>query len=277
MADILGEIVAAVRRRLEAAPVPPELEERSRAAAARRRAGGEHRSLWQALAAPGPSIIAEIKHASPSAGILREPFDPVALARAYQAGGAAAISVVTEPDFFGGDLAWIPAVREAVTLPVLRKDFIVEPRQLFETVLLGADAVLLIQRILAPLALRRLLDLAAELGLDVLLEIFADEDPEPAVASGALILGVNARDLATFTLDLGRVAALAAHIPEDRLRVAESGLHGPEDLARLHQAGYTAFLVGEHLVRAGDPEGAVKTLLGEGVEHEPAERDQTSS
>ncbi|HHQ49158.1 MAG TPA: indole-3-glycerol-phosphate synthase [Acidobacteria bacterium] len=263
MADILTEIVTAVRRRLAGDPAPPDLEERARAEVERRRREGGHRSLWRALAGPEPAIIAEAKHASPSAGVLRDPFDPVALARAYQAGGAAALSVVTEPDFFRGDPAWIPAVRRATGLPVLRKDFIVEPRQLFESVLLGADAVLLIQRILAPLELRRLLDLAAELGLDVLLEIFADEDPEPAVASGALILGVNARDLATFTLDLDRTAALATEIPDDRLRVAESGIHTPDDLHRLHHAGYTAFLIGEHLVRAEDPEAAMRELLGQ--------------
>jgi len=148
------------------------------------------------------------------------------------------------------------------SLPVLRKDFIVAPRQLFETVLHGADVVLLIQRILAPLELRRLLNLAEELGLEVLLEIFADEDPGPAVASGAAILGVNARDLTTFTLDLDRVAALAAEIPPDRLRVAESDIHGHDDLARLHRAGYQAFLVGEHLVRAGDPAREITALRG---------------
>jgi len=247
VADILGEIVAAVRRRLGATPPRPGLEADARSEAERRRRHGDTRSLWTALAAPGPSIIAEAKHASPSAGILREPFDPVALARAYEAGGAAALSVVTEPDFFRGDPAWLRPVREATSLPVLRKDFIVAPRQLFETVLHGADAVLLIQRILAPLELRRLLDLA--------------------VASGAAILGVNARDLTTFTLDLDRVAALAAEIPPDRLRVAESGIHTPEDLARLHRAGYQAFLVGEHLVRSEDPEAAVGKLLGRGVEN----------
>jgi len=266
--DILGEIVAAVRRRQAAEPAPQDLEERARAEAARRRAGGDVRSLWRTLSGPEPSIVAEAKHASPSAGILREPFDPVELARAYEAGGASAVSVVTEPDFFAGDPAWIAAVRRAVSLPVLRKDFIVEPRQLFESVLLGADAVLLIQRILAPLRLRLLLDLAAELGLEVLLEIFADEDPEPAVASGALILGVNARDLSTFALDLDRVAALAPAIPPDRLRVAESGIHSPKDLHRLHQAGYTAFLIGEHLVRAEDPGGAVRKLLKRRMEKE---------
>jgi len=262
VADILDRIVADVVRRLAADPAPPDLEERARAAAARRRAAGDTRSLQLALSAPGPSLIAEAKHASPSAGVLREPFDPVELALAYEAGGAAAISVVTEPAFFGGDPAWIGAVREAVALPVLRKDFIVEPCQLFESVLLGADAVLLIQRILTPDRLRHLLDLARELGLEVLLEIFADEDPAPAVASGAPVLGVNARDLATFELDLGRVASLAAAIPPDRVRVAESGVRGREDLRRLHAAGYEAFLVGEHLVRSEDPEAAVRGLLG---------------
>jgi len=261
VADILGEIVAAVRRRLEAEPAPAGLEARARAQAEGRQCDGDTRSLWTALAAPGPSILAEAKHASPSAGVLREPFDPVALARAYEAGGAAALSVVTEPDFFRGDPAWLRPVREATSLPVLRKDFIVAPRQLFESVLHGADAVLLIQRILAPLELRRLLDLAEELGLEVLLEIFADEDPTPAVASGAAILGVNARDLTSFTLDLDRVAALAAEIPPDRIRVAESGIHSHDDLARLHRAGYGAFLIGEHLVRSRDPEAAVRSLL----------------
>jgi len=186
----------------------------------------------------------------------------VELARAYEAGGAAAISVVTEPDFFSGDPAWIAAVREAVALPVLRKDFIVEPRQVLESVLLGADAVLLIQRILEPARLRELLDLAEGLGLDVLLEFFVDEDPAPAVASGARILGVNARDLSSFTLDLEAVERLGAQLPGDRLRVAESGVRGREDLRRLHAAGYGAFLVGEHLVRSADPRAAVRGLLG---------------
>ncbi len=259
---ILGDIVTAVRRRLAETPVASDLEARARAEADRRRREGDLRSLWSALSGREPSIIAECKHASPSAGILREPFDPVELARTYESGGAAALSVVTEPDFFRGDPAWIGRVREATSLPVLRKDFIIEPRQLLESVLLGADAVLLIQRILAPLQLRILLDLAAELDLDVLLEIFVDEDPAPAVASGALILGVNARDLASFALDLDRVASLAAEIPDDRLRVAESGIRSPEDLHHLHHAGYTAFLIGEHLVRAEDPRRALAELTG---------------
>ncbi len=151
-----------------------------------------------ALSVPGPAVIAECKKASPSAGVIRDPFDPSDLARSYAAGGAAAISVVTEPDFFHGDPEWLAAVRRAVSLPVLRKDFIVTRRQLFETSVLGADAVLLIARLLDRETLDELLTLAADLEIEVLLEIFADEDPSMVIDSGAQIIGVNARDLATF-------------------------------------------------------------------------------
>ncbi len=259
---ILDRIVARVRERLAARPAPPDLERRAREAAARRRREGDLRSLEAALASPGPSLIAECKKASPSAGLLRDPFDPVDLARAYEAGGAAAVSVVSEPDFFGGDPSWIGEVRRTVDLPVLRKDFIVEPRQVLESVLLGADAILLIRRVLEPRLLGELLGLAGELGLDVLLEVFADEDPAPAVASGARILGVNARDLGTFRVDLEAVVRLAAVLPTDRVRVAESGIRNREDLLELAGAGYDAFLVGESLVRSANPAAAVAGLLG---------------
>jgi indole-3-glycerol phosphate synthase len=222
------------------------------------------RSLRQALTSTHPAVIAECKRASPSAGVLRRDFDPAALAAAYAAAGAAAISVVTEPDFFAGDPLWLSQVRGAVDLPVLRKDFIVSVRQLEETAVLGADAVLLIQRILPPATLRELLVTAAELDLEVLLEVFPDEDPEPAVASGATIIGVNARDLATFEVRLDRVAELARAIPDDRVRVAESGIRSRDDVEWLTAAGYRGFLVGEHLVRAEDPGGALRELLGEG-------------
>ncbi len=199
--------------------------------------------------------------------MLREPFDPVALAQAYERAGAAAISVVVEPEFFLGDPRWIPAVREAVSLAVLRKDFIVCERQLYETALLGADAVLLIQRLLTPRKTTDLLALARELDLDVLLEIFVDEDPEPAVASGAQILGVNARNLATFETSLDRVEALAAALPADRVRVAESGIKGGVDVGRLHSVGYDAFLVGETLVKAENPEETARGLLARSFDH----------
>ncbi len=257
----LDRIVADVRRRLETYTEPPGLEEAAHEAVEARRSEGL-RSLGRALSNPGPALIAECKKASPSAGLIREDFDAVALAGAYSAGGAAAISVVTEPDSFRGDTRWLIDVRGKVSLPVLRKDFIVTRRQLLETAVLGVDAVLLIARILDEETLVSLLKTAAELELEVLLEIFADEDPRTAVASGAPIVGVNARDLATFEVRLDRVESIAAELPTDRVRVAESGIRGPGDLDRLHRAGYDGFLVGEHLVRSEDPETAVRDLLG---------------
>jgi len=256
---VLDRIVAAVRQRLEDSPASPELGLLALDAAHRRRREGL-RSLHRVLTVNDPAVIAECKRRSPSAGVLRPDFDPCALARAYAAAGAAAISVVTEPDYFGGDPLWLERVRAAVELPVLRKDFIVCRRQLEETAVLGADAVLLIQRILDPETLRELLLVASELHLEVLLEVFADEDPTPAVSSGAAIIGVNARDLATFEVRLDRVAELARAIPDDRVRVAESGIRGRDDVERLRAAGYRAFLVGEHLVRAEDPGAALRGL-----------------
>ncbi|MCD4750367.1 MAG: indole-3-glycerol phosphate synthase TrpC [Thermoanaerobaculales bacterium] len=258
---ILDRIVAAAERRMAACPQIPDLEAAALTAVGRRRDSGL-RSLREALSASGPQLLAECKHASPSAGILREPFDPVGLARSYEKAGAAAISVVVEPEFFLGDPAWIPAVRETVTLPVLRKDFIFTERQLWETALLGADAVLLIQRLLSPGRTRALLDLAKELEIEVLLEIFIDEDPRAAVDSRAEILGVNARDLATFEIRLDRVRKLGDLLPSDRVRVAESGIRGSDDVRELAAAGYDAFLVGETLVRADDPERAAAELMG---------------
>ena len=258
---VLDRIVSDVRRGLESSSEPPTLEQAALEAVEARRGTGL-RSLERALSTPGPSIIAECKKASPSAGVIREDFDPVALAGAYVAGGAAAISVVTEPNSFQGNPRWLSEVREAVNLPVLRKDFIVSQRQLFETAVLGADAVLLIARILDRETLADLLRTAARLELEVLLEIFADEDPAMAVASAVSILGVNARDLATFHVRLDRVEAIAADLPADRVKVAESGIHGSADIERLAAAGYDAFLVGEHLVRSEDPQASMRGLLG---------------
>jgi indole-3-glycerol phosphate synthase len=257
----LDRIVADVRRRLETYTEAPGLEEAAHEAVEARRREGL-RSLGQALSNPGPGLIAECKKASPSAGLIREDFDAAALAGAYSAGGAAAISVVTEPDSFRGDTRWLIDVRRTVGLPVLRKDFIVSRRQLFETAVLGVDAVLLIARILDQEALASLLQTTAELELEVLLEVFADEDPATAVASGAPIIGVNARNLATFEVRLDRVESIASELPTDRVRVAESGINGPDDLDRLRGAGYDGFLVGEHLVRSEDPEQEVRNLLG---------------
>ena len=260
--SVLERIVADVRGRLDVTPEMPGLEGAAHAAAETRRKRGL-RSLRGALSGPGPAVIAECKKASPSAGVIREDFDPVVLARAYAQGGAAAISVVTEPEYFSGDPQWLAVVRRAVDLPVLRKDFLVTRRQLHESAVLGADAVLLISRILDRETLAELLTTASELDIEMLLEIFVDEDPESAVASGAEIIGVNARDLATLETRLDRVEAMANKLPKNRVRVAESGIRESGDLTRLHAAGYDAFLVGEHLVRSEDPETAVRTLVGE--------------
>lgn len=258
--SILDNIVADVRKRLQWTPEAPGLERAAMRVVEQRTY--PRRSLRRALAGTEIEIIAECKKASPSAGVIREKFDPVHLAKAYEAGHAAAISVVTERDSFAGDPLWLINVRKAVNIPVLRKDFILERRQLFETALLGADAVLLITRILSEQRLKDLMATADMLGLEVLLEIFADEDPGRAVDSGAAIIGVNARDLVTFDIRLDRVEAAAEKIPDDRVRVAESGISGPEDIDRLQAAGYHAFLVGEHLVRSSDPEREVRRLNG---------------
>ncbi len=258
--SILDNIVADVRKRLQWTPQAPGLERAAMRLIDQRKT--QRRSLLRALDSTDVEIIAECKKASPSAGVIREHFDPVRLALAYAAGRAAAISVVTERDSFAGDPMWLIEVRKAVNLPILRKDFIIERRQLFESALLGADAVLLINRILSDQRLKDLLATADMLGLEVLLEIFADEDPGRAVDSGAAMIGVNARDLATFEIRLDRVEAAAAKIPDNRIRIAESGITGPKDIDRLHAAGFNAFLVGEHLVRAGDPEREVRRLSG---------------
>jgi len=240
--------------------ITPEAEDLADRAAELRESS-PRRSLHEALSADGPSIIAECKKASPSAGLLRADFDPAWLAARFQAAGASAISVVTEPNFFQGRIEWLEAVREVVDLPVLRKDFVVDERQLREAAALGADAVLLIQRILSADRLAELVGAARELGLETLVEIFADENPAPTVASGTEIIGVNARDLATFETRLDVVEAMADRLPADRIRVAESGIKSHNDIMKLSGAGYDAFLIGEHLVRADDPEIALQRLL----------------
>ena len=193
------------------------------AAADRRRRDGL-RSLRKALSGPDPAVIAECKKASPSAGVLRADFDPAGLAARYRAGGAAAISVVTERDFFQGRPEWLSVVRAAVDLPVLRKDFIVDEHQLREAALLGADAVLLIQRILPGDRLAALIDAARGLGLETLVEVFVAEGRAGTIASGADAIGVNARDLATFVTRLDVVEEMVSRLPADRVRVAESTL-----------------------------------------------------
>ncbi len=258
--DILERITAAARRRMTEDPPPADLEARARGASATR-TRAERRSLRAALASPGVRVIAECKHRSPSRGWLREPFDPLALARAYEAGGACALSLVTEPEFFAGRPEWIPLVRPNVGVPLLQKDFLVAPRQLFEAALLGADAVLLIARALPGEVLAEMLALAAELGLETVVEVHDKADLERTLRQAAPIVGINARDLATFEVDLEAAARLAAAVPGDRLAVLESGIGSVDDVRRHASLGLRRFLIGEYLLRAREPRAALAELV----------------
>jgi len=214
-----------------------------------------------AFRAPGSSVIAEVKRRSPSKGDLADIPDPAALASAYQRGGAAAVSVLTEERRFGGSLDDLRAVRAAVAIPVLRKDFVVEPYQLLEARAAGADLVLLIVAALTDDDLRALHDHARELGLTPLVEVHDEPEAERALSAGAALVGVNARNLKTLEVDpatFGKVAPLLT----DVVRVAESGIAGPDDVRRLVGEGADVVLVGEALVREGDPEGAVRAMAG---------------
>jgi indole-3-glycerol phosphate synthase len=212
--------------------------------------------------APGSSVIAEVKRKSPSKGELADIPDPASLAAAYAAGGAAAISVLTERRRFGGSLDDLVAVRAAVDTPVLRKDFIVTSYQLVEARAAGADLALLIVAALDDDDLRRLHDEARELGLTVLVEVHDEAETERAVALGAELVGVNARNLKTLAVDDDTFGRLAPLVPEDRVLVAESGISGPDDVTRFVGEGARAVLVGEALVRDGDPTGAVRAMTG---------------
>ena len=211
---------------------------------------------------PGSSVIAEVKRRSPSKGELAGIPDPAALATAYERGGAAAISVLTEERRFGGSLADLRAVRGAVDIPVLRKDFVVEPYQLLEARAAGADLVLLIVAALPGDALQSLYDHARELGLTALVEVHDELETERAVAVGARLVGVNARNLKTLDVDPATFGKLAPLLPGEVVKVAESGIAGPADVRRFVGEGADVVLVGEALVKDGDPEGAVRTLTG---------------
>lgn len=207
-----------------------------------------------------PRVIAECKRRSPSKGILRGAYDPAAHARAYAEAGAAAISVLTEPTFFDGALEHLEAVRAAVAVPVLRKDFVVTEYQVAEAAIAGADAILLIAGALGDATLERLLRSASDQGLAALVEVHDEPELDRALAAGARVLGVNSRNLRTLQVDLDVTARLAPAIPADVIAVAESGIRSADDLARLSALGYDAFLVGERLIAQPDPGRALREL-----------------
>ncbi|HXP83404.1 MAG TPA: indole-3-glycerol phosphate synthase TrpC [Bryobacteraceae bacterium] len=256
--DILSRIVA--RKRAALSGIRARCAELERAAQARVEDAGATRDFRAALTSAPPAIIAEVKKASPSKGVFTGHFDPAGIARAYASGGAAALSVLTDREFFQGGLEDLEAARAAVNVPVLRKDFTIDELHVVEAAAHGADAVLLIAAILDETSLRRLRELARTYRMDALVEVHDGEELNVALASGAEIVGVNNRNLRTFEVTLDTSVDLVAKIPASVIRVTESGIHSKADVTRLRAAGYQAFLVGEYLMKSKNPAAALRDL-----------------
>jgi len=221
------------------------------------------RDFRKAIKGPECSIIAEVKKSSPSKGRIREDFDPLKIASIYETNGAAAISVLTDEDFFEGKRSYLSEIKETVSLPILRKDFIIDPYQIYETRIIGGDAVLLIVGLLEEETLRQFINLAESLGLSPLVEVHSRKEMDKALAAGAEIIGINNRNLKTFSTDLRTSVELAPSVPEDRIVISESGIHSREDLETLMKKGIHSFLVGETLMKAPDIGEKLRELLGE--------------
>jgi indole-3-glycerol phosphate synthase len=255
----LDQIIAATRARVAKAKAGADLR-----VLAQRAQKHQPRGFANALRRAAESrfgMIAELKKASPSRGLIREHFDPPALARELAAAGATALSVLTDEEFFQGSLNYLAAVSAAVEVPLLRKDFIVDEFQVIEARAHGADAILLIVAALDDAKLRNLHDAAKQQGLDVVCEVHDDAELARAVDAGCQIIGVNSRDLRTFKVDLNTALRLGPKIPAAVLRVAESGINNGEDIARLRAAGFDAFLIGESLMKAANPGEAFRELM----------------
>jgi indole-3-glycerol phosphate synthase len=253
--DILARIVAQKKAELEQAKIAlPELERRAEAAAS------ERRDFAAALRSQQPAIIAEIKKASPSKGLLTPDFQPAASARDYEAGGAAALSVLTDEHFFQGGLDDLQAARSAVQLPALRKDFTISEYHVIEAAAYGADAILLIAAILTTAQMRSFRELAAQFGMAALVEVHDHTELNMALDSGPAIIGVNNRNLHTFQVTLETSLRLAERIPDGLIRVSESGIENRQQIDRLRTAGFHAFLIGEHLMRSGSAREALLAL-----------------
>ena len=253
MSGILDRIIAAKRREVEEARQrigPDEIERRARSASAPR---GFERALRARIAAAKPAVIAEIKRASPSRGLIRADFDPARIAATYERNGAACLSVLTDREFFGGAPEDLVAARGACALPVIRKDFMVDPYQVFEARAWGADCILLILDAVPDAQLRVMATLAAELGMDVLAESHDAAQLERAARLPVRLLGINNRDLRTFETRLETTLNLKHLVPEDRLLVSESGISSADDVRRLQANGVSAYLVGSAFMAADDP------------------------
>ena len=259
MATILDKITATKREVIARAKAARPQASIERAAAA----APSPRPFFAALAAEGPiRLIAEVKKASPSKGVIREDFQPVEIARTYEAHGAACLSVLTDEEYFQGSLEYLSAVREAVLLPVLRKDFILDPYQVYEARAAGADAVLLIAECLDDCGLRSLHRLIVDLGMAPLVELYEPANLPRVLEAGATLIGVNNRNLHTFEVDLEHSMRLRKQVPEECVFVSESGIAGRAEVERLEAAGVDAILVGESLMRQADIGAAVDRLLG---------------
>jgi len=261
--DVLTEIIGRKRERVaEAKERVPFYEVR--------RASKPH-ALRAALRADGINIIAEFKRRSPSKGVIRADANLSQIVKSYEAGGAVGISVLTEEDYFDGSLDDLRTVKTTVDLPVLRKDFVFDEYQVYESAAAGADAILLIVAALDDEMLSRLRRVAEEeLGMDALVEVHTSEEMKRAVASGATLIGVNNRDLRTFEVSLNTSLSLAREAPSEALLISESGLRGPDDLRRLREAGYHGFLIGETLMRAGNPEDTLRNFVGAALRGRPS-------
>jgi indole-3-glycerol phosphate synthase len=251
--DILAQIVE--QKKLALASREPGVEGRAEQSIS------DRRDFLAALTGRVPAIIAEVKKASPSKGVLATEFDPAAIARWYEDGGAAALSVLTDEKHFLGSLSDLESARAAVRLPVLRKDFTIDAYHVQQAAAHGADAILLIAALLSERQMRDFRELAERYRMAALLEVHDEEELGPAVASGARVIGVNNRNLHTFEVNLETALRLAEKIPAGVVRVAESGIHSSADVERLRAAGYQAFLVGEHLMKSGDAAAALRALL----------------
>jgi indole-3-glycerol phosphate synthase len=260
-ADILQTILARKAEEVAArASSLPLAEVRSRAAE-QPPPRGFAAAIAARIAAGDPAVIAEVKKASPSKGVIRADFEPAAIARSYEDGGAACLSVLTDVDFFQGSDACLQQAREACALPVLRKDFTIDPYQVYEARALGADCILLIVAALDDARLAELAGIAMGLDLDVLVEVHDIDELERAIQVPAPLLGINNRSLRTFEVSLDTTLSLQHAVPADRRLVTESGIHGPEDVARMRAAGIDAFLVGEAFMREPDPGAALRRLF----------------